>query len=369
MARRLSLSGFCIKDLYESLDASFCSRDLERACCLAVELACTPGEARNLLGFLIDTFAQWHACCNLWLLERLADLLECARDATGHRRSKPGPAWDAEARRALCEATLLIGSQKRRDRQSFLRKIHCPEPWFEKRPSNAPLMTRLTDSLLGGDARSAMAVASRVVAQGTGTDDSTPDTIKGDPSIGFRNLAPALRSDPVWHVFAAALAAAVSMGKQQHAAVHALLRLYAMRCSKRQRDTRINLLYGAIHVAMQADVKHAPPDEAQAAVLQRGRACIDDVFDEVLSNAPTPATTSAAPAAAPAAHGAMDGRRSRARQSRDDAVEGKMGTFLRCLTPYNNAARCELADEIRDAHMQRSAHRDTYVKHIRVHQR
>ena len=32
MTRRLSLSGFCIKDLFHALDCAFAERDLERAC-------------------------------------------------------------------------------------------------------------------------------------------------------------------------------------------------------------------------------------------------------------------------------------------------------------------------------------------------
>ena len=116
----LSWSGYCKKDLYESLSMCIASKQLEQCCCLAAELACTPDAVRQLLGFLIDEYASWYACGNLWLVRRLA-LLFSHMDAAA-RRKKVEFRRSHDARRSLCEAIILIASQHRHKRRDAWRQ-------------------------------------------------------------------------------------------------------------------------------------------------------------------------------------------------------------------------------------------------------
>jgi hypothetical protein len=52
--KRTTVSGYPIRDAYRALDVAIAARDAERSCCLAAELAATPGEPPALASHLVD---------------------------------------------------------------------------------------------------------------------------------------------------------------------------------------------------------------------------------------------------------------------------------------------------------------------------
>jgi hypothetical protein len=375
MARRLSVSGYCLKDLYDSLHASFACRDLERACCLAAELACTPGELGTLLGHLVDVYARWYVCGNLWLAERLLCLLSTADADAGRSRSKVRDgAGRAEARKALCEMVILIGSQRRRDGEELWRKRgghdeHDGDDHGSSSSSNAEAaascffddadlprefathVRAVRAKLARRQGHDAMAAAAALLRDRASSDAERLENTKLPSNVAaeLKRMPKLVRHDAVWHVWAQALDAAVSLGSDHTSLVTALLRLHALRCSKRQRDSRLNLLYYALYSCCRRSIRSDGPSEQLAATLQRGRDRIDDVYDEILS----------------ARHSGGDPGGEVARKTETGLRRQRdKPSYLSCVTTYDDVARCELADDIRE--VRSSSMSDALVKHICV---
>lgn len=222
----------------------------------------------------------------------------------------------------------------------------------------------LEELLLQGNFRAAMLAAAKV-------SDREPafyrvlGVITDDPAVAFKRVTPTVRNDAIWAAWGVVLRFASSKGQQQHAAVHALLRLYAMRCNKRQRDTRMNLFHYALHACMLPGkkIRVMTPDPALAKLLERGKTQIDGVFDDTLN------------ASAGNAESARSRSGHRQRKPRPGAPQtqtrecGQTGSYLNRLTQYNDAARCEIADELRDVHLHRMTNHDVYIKNTLVSQR
>jgi hypothetical protein len=97
----LTISGYCKKDVYESLDNALASGDAERAVCLAAELACTIGEAGVLITYIVSTYARWYHGTDGALASRIGANLDVLAGTNAVMNRTP---YDPHKRRAISRA-------------------------------------------------------------------------------------------------------------------------------------------------------------------------------------------------------------------------------------------------------------------------
>lgn len=105
-------SGYPVKDVLAAMETAIESRDAERACCLAAELAVSD-QHPVLMDCLVDLFAQWYVSMDVLSLRRVH-----AAFGTAARGLAQG---GLEARRALCE--LVISMSLGLPRQNALEHV------------------------------------------------------------------------------------------------------------------------------------------------------------------------------------------------------------------------------------------------------
>ena len=305
----LTASGYIKKDVYESVDQAMLTQDLERSCCLVVELACTANEGGALIAFLVDTYARWYVSSNLWTVRRLAQLL-ASLDNRSPAKMRALP-HDPQARRDLCEAVLLIATQRRRTQ---------PRCWLRASPdgkkTGEDAVRRLPAALDMRDHDRAVALVGEVLEDDR-KDALIPDLPEYRPLSKVPGATKA-RPDLAWLAWRV-LQARAEGGKNDTTGVcemvgH-LLDLYSRRYNQTRREARGNLLcYAALAVA-RGRVKDSPSSATHEALLGQAHACIDAVYEEVLGPDP----------------------------------EAERVRYLQYVdTTFDDALRCELADERRD---------------------
>jgi hypothetical protein len=327
--RRLTASGYCRKDAYESLALSFANGDVERCCCLAAELACTPGEPGTLIGTLIDTYAQWHLSGSLAVVARLAHAFA---DMDGQPSVMRSFASNAVMRRSLCDAVIIPASLPRRA---------CSELWKTKQPSSPLPPFEEGDSEAGvnavrimvqeGNGRGAVSIAA-VLLSWRGKDMPPPS---GDLPVRKPH-----DRDVVWHLWNVASETAATMSESVQLFVRASLRMYSQRFTLQRRAARANLLcYALLTCARGRVASSSPLDEHIEVLLKAAHDKIDEVFDDILSRPPEE----------PPGHqevgdgnGEVDGD-----EKDEDEDNNRPVDYMRCYTRFDNQLRCRLADERR----------------------
>ncbi len=97
---------------------------------MVAELASTAGEARAVMGYLVDTYSRWYACGNLGVVRRLRSIFA---EMDGGPKKMRGFKKKTGVRNGLCEAVLLIASQHRHSREDLWRKSDAA--WMKKKPA------------------------------------------------------------------------------------------------------------------------------------------------------------------------------------------------------------------------------------------
>jgi hypothetical protein len=335
-SRKCTASGYCVKDVQEALDHALATGDVERSCCLAVELACTPQEARNVVAHLVDAYAQWYASCNLWTARRLAELA-CEMDGAPAVMARFPES--AAMRRALAEAVVLVvASSAARSADRWSRYAGCARATSGAEACSgtanlpAPLATyvaALQSALRRGDAKGALATTLDTMAhEGATTPDVPPHAAVGAVSARSRDVA--------WHLWAELLGGRDGVACEF---ATASLALYSVAYAKRHRPRRLGLLMSAVlGSATPSKVHSTQPAAALAGMILRARASIDDVFAEVTGQELRNDDG-----------GCGDGHDA---PSRDEQhvrpYKPAAFNLLDCIgTTYDDALRCELADERR----------------------
>lgn len=293
-------SGFRKRDVYQELEAAIAAGAREHACCLAAELACTPGELGALLSFTVDQYARWYVCSNVWLQQRLVDLIvdldaaATAKPAGAAARVRapqdeagvaPSPSALARVPAMLAELVLLVMAQRRR--ASPFQKLAAEATDAALPPPSEEGEEALRAVLVAGEeGAAARGAAARALAL---LDGVTHGGECGDwahlqawcPAHALRAVKPSPRRAPVWRAWRAVMEAA-----QPHRGAFAYCRtalsLYAYRLTKRSAPARANLLAYAAVAVLRRRVRHQQPDAALQRVLDAAGPGMDAVFEDLL---------------------------------------------------------------------------------------
>jgi hypothetical protein len=247
MAPLLTASGYCKKDVYESLDTALATRDVARACCLVAELACTPHEARKVLAHLVSVYATWHVNGNAAVVQRLGAV---AAALDGRQTFE-----DPEKRRGLCELTVLVAALPRRADPHFWRGRCCDSSSpSDTTPTTIASFEAALESPSPGSGPGLLLLAERLL----------------DAQQGAR--------DAVWMVWDALRGAAPS---EVRPFVRSSFELFSVAYSKRHRERRRNILMYAVLASVRGRVGgKGIPDDVESAVRE-ARQRIDDVYAEI----------------------------------------------------------------------------------------
>lgn len=316
MARhsKATRSGYALADAYDALDAAIEKGDLERACCLAAEIAGTPGQAAKLASHLLDVYAQRYACGNLWLVEEMARTLP----ALG------APEPDMSYRRVMCELVILMCRSAPRTWSDVLqseaerhqrRRSHggggvasdsyadgdggsdsdgrscCVEERGrapDALPARYVVPFRLLRRHLAArhDAPATLSLAGVLLDSAEGTSaDVPPPPGEVIASLAARGmiLTRASRSDVAWHLWGMVIGASEADGVADTGVarfVHASMALYAHRCAKRTRRQRAPLLLYAVLALLRGRVRAEQPGMKTVALIRKATECVDALFEE-----------------------------------------------------------------------------------------
>ena len=161
-----TVSGYPKRDVYRALGEAIAARDPTRACCLAAELASSPGESKPLASYLADTFATWHASADgaaasrLWSASSRVWRMEQSREA------------QVEGRQALCEAVIAMAvGLPRQDAAALVLEAAGSAGGHASlgcRPaSSCDLLSRLASLVRRRDAAGAVVLAHLMLTQTT----------------------------------------------------------------------------------------------------------------------------------------------------------------------------------------------------------
>ena len=156
--KRTTVSGYPIRDAYKALDAAIEAQDAERACCLAAELAATPGEPPALSAHLVDVYASWYASVDMRALERVAKALGAFMS---------GGTLSREGRRGLCSAVVAMAVGL--PRQDASAQVACERAGAEDAngpdlPTASAAAVRLSELLRRGKTARAARLAHRMLS-------------------------------------------------------------------------------------------------------------------------------------------------------------------------------------------------------------
>ena len=359
----MTVSGYSKKDVYESLSAAFLVHDLERCCCLVAELASTKGEARPVMGFLVDTYARWYACGNLWVVRRLCALFS---EMDGGPKKMRQFHLEPDVRRSLCEAVILVASQHRHGREDLWRKS-------ENKHERKDRLVALKDFIDERDGKAAMCLVGDINMNPP--DSSLLSTMPTVPHVSHARGKP----DVMWIMWRMASDAAAVGGVNEF--VVASLDLYSRGLTVRRRPARVNLLCYAVLVTSRRRVRDVAPEEATVAMIARAHLSIDSVYDEIRqeiasgtqtrSQLQTPGSYNQQipdqePLLPDGSSGTMlvqsSGVPQWAGQENGNSYKpmndehGKV-QYLRCITTFDDVLRCQIADERREQGREETCHR------------
>ena len=145
-----TVSGYPKRDVYRALAAALASRDPERSCCLAAELALTPDEPRALACFMADAFAQHYASADG---EAIVRMYRCLSSVWNGMRS------------AVCEASVIMSvGLPRQNLSDLLRRSVRSECLSEHGQLLCSDLTYLSKAIMSGDAHEAISISLRMLA-------------------------------------------------------------------------------------------------------------------------------------------------------------------------------------------------------------
>ena len=344
---RLTASGYCRKDAYESLSLSFAAGDVERCCCLAAELACTPGEPGTLVGTLIDTYAQWYVCGSLAVVVRLARAFS---DMDGQPSVMRSFATNPQLRRSLCEAVILTATLPRRSSNELWRnkQLSMLPAAYEEDPVSGGV--EAVRRMVGeGDGRGALSLAAALLSNPAARGKDVPPPPHEDCPVRRPH-----DRDVAWHLWRVASDASSNAPEPVQQFVRASLRLYAQRFTLQRRNARANLLCYALLTCARGRVGSASPIDGRVdSLVVAAEGQIDGVFTDILLASSASEEELAAAdderndvveAACSEGAGRSGGGSGESEGDATDPVD-----YLMCYTRFDDALRCRLADERRDA--------------------
>lgn len=283
-SRKLSHSGFKIPELYAELESALPSGDLERACCLTAELACTAGgQTRGVVCFLIDTYCARCVNSGRAQLNLLDNSLAHLGDGTS-RSPNLNACHDEVFRRGLCTLTMLVAcacactSSQHHDVGASFARV----PRWENLPTLQSALDALRASTVARDPHTMSSViraaqdqvwfmaARKVNAEGG-------KALSGSPHV--QRLRASARRDAVWELWGLASELSKDAGVSEYVdnCIHAFSWGYTSRTPK----LRIHLLWYAFLVIVKGATRAGPhpilPDMFERALLT-----IDGVFDDIL---------------------------------------------------------------------------------------
>lgn len=423
-----SRSGYLRRDVYSELWTTLTdigsdaerARDIaiqrvQRACCLAAELACSSGELDNLRTALLDAFAARRS--ESVDSDTLVRIAECAHALVTN-------SWDTAAfRQAMCEIvvrTILVVVTVTTGPSTKTTTIEDEPPIkaAQRREKIRTVVyggtTDIPDPILRGFARLHYAARRRCVAACSAELDvllsldphknsSLPHTGNGqllgplDASIFtsmcgvdvrvFKRLNVRQRADVTWYLWALVMKMRSSSNAEKQASVTAAFLLYvsAFSATVRGRTARQGLLRRAFRDVTEDDQTQRAlsssswPPTAEA-ILQQALRKIHDVFDDVMGplsdDAPTPPLPRSFSSSPPSPPRHLPPtppppRSSTAPAQDVDAFAAKPSLrWLMTYTPYDNALRTQIAAEKeRERELQwatAAAHTDATARDVRT---
>lgn len=150
----LSRSGYPIRDLYTALTDAIAKRSADRACALAAELACTDGQARQLVSHLANTYAERYVSLDGRASERISGSLSTLGSSDAR---VPG-----DGRSALLDVvlTMCVGLQDHDALKDILQKGNSREDCCTSAAPTATAMAlHLASAIRSCSAAEAISVA------------------------------------------------------------------------------------------------------------------------------------------------------------------------------------------------------------------
>ncbi len=283
----LTLNRFRKTDVYDALAAALDARDYPACCAAVAELACTRGEPRALLRFLLDAFAARFVSSNRWVVEEVAALASELLLRVGKAKA----CRDPDFRQGMCRLAMVIAQEKRRSRRGGL--LATP-PLFDVHPAAAPCYPDALPAPMGMLLATAMRhVDRREVAAAVGVVQAMRARARKragavpPASFGFlADLGEAARRDVIWYVWDALLQrASTCRTPGVHAYVKNALFIYAAGYRKQSADDRAHLwLYATCVVA--ADADRSVPRETP--LLKSVARNVEVLFQDTLGLPPPP---------------------------------------------------------------------------------
>lgn len=281
---RLTSSGFKLTDAYAELDAAVAAGLLERACCLAAEIACTPGgQCRALTNHLINAYCSRCVDSNRSQMALVRTSLAYIGDGTN---GSPGDTAcrGATFRKGICTLVLLVASASRktdRDIEEVFRRLPCDESVTSTTVEDVTASLRA--AVGANDPRAASAVIRLIAVKGLPPPPTVSDGNVRLPDA--RRLRIDSRRDHIWRVWELAVELAEARKVTEY--VGDCLNCFAWGHCKGTTCSRIHLLWYAFLVI----VKGAPrsgPHPIDPSTFRAALSSIDDVFDEILSRTAAP---------------------------------------------------------------------------------
>jgi hypothetical protein len=284
--KHLTQGGYLKADVYREFEDAVLRQDHERVCYLAAELACTRGEARPFLSFVVQLYGQHFLSSNAWVLRALRQHLEGAASAA----RKQACAEDEAFQKHVCQAVLLV-SQERPKSIGAMLKAACAKPTSDRVmvvDGKAAIADRYGEQLpeavataLGamllhgvrGDAPGALRSLQAAL--------SAPGAVAPAPFEFVRHLGEAQRRDAAWYAWDVLLTESRKAPRQRAVReyVHHALALYLFGYQKKVRAARLNYVFYALFVLAHRAAKCVDRNTA----LVRGAAKrINIVFSETL---------------------------------------------------------------------------------------
>ncbi len=273
----LTVNNFRKSDVYGALTTALRAHDYPACCCAVAELACTRGEARNLLRFLLDAFASRFLSSNRWVVDQVASLLA---DLTLHAKKQKAHA-NEEFRHGICRLVLVIAQEKVKRRNVFRNPPPPPlagearsskalgplRPLWEVDHSLAPCYPDALPAPVGLLLASAMRLVDRMevtaaagVIQAMRVRAAKRDGRIQPASFAFvSDISASQRKDVMWYVWDALLQrASASRNPAIHEYVRKCMFLYTTLYRKQSADDRVYLWLYAMYVIASDIDKNVP---------------------------------------------------------------------------------------------------------------
>lgn len=284
----LTIRGFLKNEVYTELNRAVTSMDIHAICYTMVELVCSPRELRNYTTFMLEVFCNNYLSSNLWIMSRILSLVQ---DVEAMARKKNFQ-HDKSFQQGVCELTLLICNERRRDISLTsatkgvptygidMLLLHpqedqsCGHRYSMHLSSTAcNKITALKHALDDKDLQTALLVLQSLVT------NTPPHNVQPAPFDFAHPLREALRKDIVWYIWDFFLREAKeTKNAELHEYVRTALMVFLHAYAKKHRAARLNLL---VFVTSAMAHKHVKSIVVASAAAKAASKKIHIVFDEV----------------------------------------------------------------------------------------